>query len=74
MDSFDLVSLLTQYWIVPVLVVGVPVLGKVIVALWTTWGAEDEKKPEILRAVGDMFRPLRRGGASDGGKGGVGVS
>lgn len=44
------------------LVIGVPVLGKVIVALWTTRKADDETKPEILRAIGDMFRPWRRGG------------
>jgi len=54
--------------------VGVRVLGRVIVALAATRGADPGNKPEILRAVGDMFRPLSWGGGSRHSKGDIDFS
>jgi hypothetical protein len=61
MDLEDVEPYLSRAW---VLLVGVVLIvaAKVLVALVTTHGADPKDKPEILRAVGDMFRPWRRGG------------
>ncbi|MET8368310.1 hypothetical protein [Micromonospora profundi] len=58
----DLERYLTYGPWVAIVAVGLPVFAKVVVALIVTKGAPPREKAAILRAVGDMFRPWRRGG------------
>jgi hypothetical protein len=42
-------------WAVAV-AVGIPVLGKIIVTALALWGSEPKDRPNILKAVAELFR------------------
>ena len=43
-----------QWWYVA-LVVGIPVLGKTVVVVWSLRGTTPNERPKILRAVARLF-------------------